>query len=328
MKKTICVILFGLIFTLFSHLLFPLIEGRIEGIVKDKDTGNIISGAQVELFQWFSIRGNYTSELRGTTSTDEKGFFSLNVSRPCQYYLRINKEGYIPFLPNYYYGNLKEELFEKRAKIFRLEEGQIKFIQFDLEKGGAISGTLQGRSESGIVSVNSEILLYKMSLDENFFEKEFFYYIDKSRLKNGKFLFDGLEPAEDYTLIIYFGNGYPRKVFEKISIKKGVVYNFDQIFDLTDITGIHGTITINGIPPLNGIITMEKEEDNIFSNICRYSLNEKDGNYSCKGLSPGKYLLEVSVQGQDGIQLEKTVTIEIKQEVNILLDFPFETGDL
>ena len=328
MKKTICVVTFVMIYAILSNPLFALIEGRVEGTVKDKDSGDVLGGAKIELFQWYSEDGISDSLLVNTNQSNEKGIFSINIKRPAKYYLKVSRQGYVQFLPDYYYGYLKDDVFPNVAKIFQIGEGQIKHIQIELERGGKISGTIQGKDSSGTVPVTASIILYRKSLDEELFNKENFYKLRTISSENGDFSIDGLEASDDYFLEIINWEGMPNKVYNSIEIKKGSTINISETFDFTDSTGIYGTISINGKPPRNGeVILTKREPDSLILTMCSYFLKKNDGNYRFRALSPGGYSMEVGVLSQDRKIVEKKFYVEVKKGVSTLMDVTLSNGD-
>ena len=354
MNRVKPIILVVLFLGICQFNLFSLITSRVEGTVVDKDTGAPIEGVKVVL----RLRSGKLGDLVGETMTNKKGYFKFDDIRGnYEYYLLCFKKGYIPFLPEYYRQWIKDEYFEEIYRVFKLDEGQIKHIKIKMEKGGILKARFYKKEASG-VSIYKNIsfsLERKREPNEVFFIDLDTFFVLSVEIDNigdiaptvfihpnktgefeikgftvevtqpGEYVVYGLEPLYDYN-ITFSEDGYRIPVIRDISIEKNEVTNIEYTVDLTNKTGIQGGITISGIPPRDGSIALDSLDpdtpDLYWS--CRSEL-DKDGKYSCLGLLPGKYKMEIYViaQSPPDHDIRKDIIVEIEEGKTKILNLNY-----
>jgi hypothetical protein len=292
----------SLVVGFFQYPLFPKLSSRVQGKVIDKDTKQPIQGAKVQLIY---LSDDYYQRLMQPdqeTFTDKDGKFKFDVGeyiKHSAFYVQCEKKGYISLIPSVYLKYRKDEKLPEVAGIFTLQEGQIKHFAIELEKGGGLKGTIYKKETSGIspYSYISGFLQRKTNPNTSILMDELDGY-DIAHIQadeNGKFEIEGIEPFDDY-FIEFLPDKYPAEIIEHIKIEKTVTENMEYTIDLTDPTGMTGVIKIGQDIPEGGYVHMR--------NISKTSLNysdigfcslSKDGSYSCKGLNPGTYRVNIEV---------------------------------
>lgn len=134
------------VFITWNSSVFARISSRIKGIVTDKDTGDPIPKAWVLLYR-------VDKGIVKSTQTDDKGYFRFGrppVFAGKEYFMRCTAPGYAQYIPEYYAEYVKPEYFDEIFRPFRIEEGQIKHIRINLEKGGSLKGVLFKKDSTGI----------------------------------------------------------------------------------------------------------------------------------------------------------------------------------
>ena len=325
MKKTICVISCALIFAIFCSPLFALIEGRIEGVVRDKDTGEPIEGAIVSL-KLFADLSLSMPALR-TLETDKLGKFKFNIkpSTRSLYYLQCKKKNYVPLIPDYYFGYVKEEMYVEALKGFRVKEGQIRFVEIELQKGGAIEVALKGIYPNGtfpLKNIRASILM-KAPLNNKFIKGSDDYLImDLETNENGILEVEGLEPEKIYSVSIML-RGYVVPDIKNILVKKNSTTFIERSFDFTDQTGVEGYVKVGGIPLRFGLVYIyEIDPLSPEGKTFKYS-NQTDGEgfYSQKGMKPGNYVLRVQgYVGTEGYDFITEQVIKVVQGITYEFD--------
>ncbi len=262
-----------------SHLL-PTIYGRIEGLVKDKDTGKGIGKVTVILgtkeFKW------------NETQTDETGKFVFEkAEQHFLYNLLCSKKGYIPNLPEHIRGRLPDSDYH-----FALKEGEIKRFEITLEKGGAITGTIYLKDSTGIKPVKPTIYLLKEYEEDDPFKPYFGNDVAICSTGYGygntDFNIFGLKPSEKYVLRIR-KSGFAYQYIRNIKVRKGETTTFNYTLDTENETGLKGIVTKNNLPLKSVYITLFRKPD-----IFPYSTNDSDddGRYLIRMLPPGLYRIE------------------------------------
>jgi hypothetical protein len=321
--KKICYLVLIFLFLIVGsdfHI-FALITSRVEGIVTDIDTGLAIADVEVHLVLDYGIEPR-----KWRTKTDRNGYFKFDHQIYADgYYIQCYKKGYIPFLPEYY-RSVKDELFAKIFRVFDLKEGQIKHIRIKLERGGTLKGVLYKKELSGVTIFKnvSMFLGRKKDADEYVFPghvKEL-GNIEVKTNEKGEFEMTGLEPSDEY-FIEFLEIGYRYPTFRNIKIRKNEVTNIDFTVDFTDQTGIKGVIKINGeIPQIGSVylkIITNNNSDLLWS--CRSYINDI-GEYSCFGLLPGKYEMDINLYYSEG-KVTKRLIVEIEQGKTKTLDLNY-----
>ncbi len=316
MKKLNCFITLALAILLFSQPAFSLIESRIRGVVIDKGTGKPIKGASVTLFLRHQMDTSYMQEKIASIFSDANGAFSFEVPWPGMYFVKCKKDTYLSFLPDYYYKYVKKDYLSKLARVFKLDEGEIKHIKIQLEKGGILRGFFRKNEDDKIAPIKISAWILKESKKDERFVLDDYYEIEYIYSdENGYFEANSLEAADDYYLYIDLGDGYPRKFIKNINVAKNEVTDISRVYDLSNMSSIEGVVTLNSNPPSNGNIQIESmfegdDGETVFSS---YELGESGGNYFFKGLLPGQYRMSVSCFGPGGAALKKEFIIEIAE---------------
>ncbi len=306
MKAMKWFVLISLVAGFFQCPLFPKISSRVQGKVIDKDTKQPIQGAKVQLiYLWISP--NYSRERNWDKEilTDKNGNFKFDLQfsfypiSKFAFYLQCEKKGYISLIPSIYLKYRKDEKFPEVAGVFTLEEGKIKHFAIELEKGGGLKGTIYKREASGISPFSNVSGYLERKANPNISllrdEKDGYSIASIYTDDNGKFEIDGIEPFDDYYILL-LGDGYNIPYIEGIKIDKNITENFEYVIDLTDQTGIEGFIKIGQDFAEGGLVAFYK------NNIDETSLTKKDrggsaisetGYYSLKGINPGTYRMYV-----------------------------------
>ncbi len=316
--------------TLYPSM-FAKISSRIEGTVTDKDTGNPIPKAWVLLYR-------VDKGIVKSTQTNSKGYFRYEtppVFPGKRYYIRCTAPGYAQYIPEYYFDAVPPEYFDEIFKPFLLEEGQIKHIRINLEKGGDLKGVLFVKDASGISPFKDvTVFLRKKKKPNEYFlmdtnDNERFRLGYTKTDESGCFIFHELEPSEDSITdeysIEFDKEGYYLPFIRGIKIKKGEENHMEYTFDFSDPLELKGKITINGEPATNGELILNSQllknsEKKIFIN----SYLDKNGNYSFNGILPGLYSLYIlCFESHEKIVEEKRL-IEIEEGKSKVLDMNFE----
>ncbi len=329
MKKIICVVTFVLIIGFFFNPLFALIEGRIEGVVKDKDTKLPIEGATITLkilaesdfYELFEFK--YTTKKNGTFHFDikpKKGIF---------YYIQCQKKGYISLIPEYYFEYDKKELFRDMVKGFSVDQGQVKFVEICLERGAVLEGMLRGiglQGEYPIASVPGA-LVRKTNPNSAYLKKRYRYVVDHFGTdEKGNFKIEGVEPYSQYVLALHMAT-HEVKDIENVIVEKGKNNYCQYTLDLTDQTGVEGYIKVNGHPPHSCTIDLSQYSKTNPDQLIYWSriFTNKEGFFSYKGLLPGIYILSFDGFDKDSnfFSFPENEIIEIVSQKTLSLNFEF-----
>ncbi len=321
--------------------LFPRVTCRLEGTVQDKDTKEPVGGAVVKLFSTTEPRVE-----RLQVQTDRNGCFIFDDRYifPGEYFLQCYSKGYVPFLPDYYRRCLSGDDFKASFKVFNIKEGEIKHIRLKLEKGGTLKGVFLKKTQEGTSNFKNllfdldkrnfsrdevaKVTMCKTSLSvlslfanrpRKKYEDGFFVHITQ----DGEFTISGLEPGSDYYLI-FRPNGYWQTELTGIVVEKGKTNTLHHTIDLTTPSGIHGTIKAEGRVPDSGTVYLYPLDSSKyeFYKFCRSDL-DGEGKYSCLGLPPGKYDLELFVDYNKGKVTKKSIVVGIEAGKTKTLDFNF-----
>lgn len=315
-------ILFIFVLAFFRIDLYSTIYSRVEGVLKDKETGGVIEEANVYLFI------GRTKQYE--TQTDSKGVFAFKKVDPeKEYYVVGEKKGYIPNVSEFrrYEGlkHLSRIEFRKFTEGFYLKSGEIKYVTIELERGGSIKGKILQKDSTGIKPSHSEWVILKKEKepvdnipDKAFVDDEIALYYSHSD-KNGYYEIDGLKPSNKYFLQIE-REGFTTKYFENIEVKRNDVTVIDFTFDLESKTGIKGIVRKDGVAVEGGFVLVFRFSDN--KRIAKYSLRGNNGKYNIIMLEPGLYKVEYSYI-ENKIRTAKAVTIKIdKNEIKTInIDF-------
>ena len=132
-----------------------------------------------------------------------------------------------------------------------------------------------------------------------------------------------MEPSDEYFIeFLQFGYRYP--TFRNIKIRKNEVTNIDFTVDFTDQTGIKGVIKINGEIIEIGNVTMTfLNNGNSYSMWSCLSGIDENGEYSCLGLQPGMYRMEILLYYSENKRITKELIVEIKKDQMKTMNFNF-----
>ena len=264
---------------LFELEVFPLIRGRIDGVVKDKETGNSLEGCKMTLYRK-DERGDYF-ENRGT-KTDKNGNFKFDQIKPGTYIVGCKKAGYITYHPDdiVIIARAPSELVNE----VNLNEGEIKHFIIHMEKGGSIKIKVFKKDESGTFPYNQYIA--SISYKEN--DKVIGVYPHNPDEETGETFVDGLKPSDTYDFDIWAKEevGYP--IYKsQIEIKKNETTTISHTFDFIDNTGVTGIVTFKNNPVNIGEVWLFNMEEGL---VARSQIGDH-GEYSFKSIKPGIYRL-------------------------------------
>ena len=304
--------------------LFSLITSRVEGTVVDKDTGAPIEGVTITLHTR-TPGGSYVRLGQRDTLTDKKGYFKFKINPKLTvfYFIECSKRGYVSFPPIYYLEYGKNEYYADLLQMFRVQEGEVKHLRVELEKGGTLKGTFYKKDLSGIspFSHASGLLIRESVPDmERLRDEGYFIVAHVEADENGKFVIEGIEPFDQYSITI-FPFVYISQEIENIVVRKNQVEEIEYTFDMTDQTGIEGIVTVNGKSPLSGqisIIGLSEGPARTFG--AGTTFIRDGGKYSYKGLPPGKYRLIIGGTEVNRNSFRKELYIELVQNETKVLN--------
>lgn len=318
MKILKTLLFFLLIVLIINGDLYSRITSRVCGTVKDYDTGQVLMGVDVYLV----IFDQKLPEPLETalTKTNEVGYFELNDVYKGKYFVKCEKPGYMTTNPIYL---AQEQNPEEYLPIFFIDEGKIKHFEIKMKKGGSIKVSVQTKDTNGIFGINeAQCWVSKNSKSINpETGKHYTIFVASPYADiNGVAFFDGLEPGEEYFVIIR-EHGLPlRKKSAIIKPNETVELNF--LYDLTDKTGIFGKIINKGKTPTSTYISLALFKDGLYEYVTRLDIDEKT-EFFIPNLSEGNYLLYViSRFEEDNEKKTKKFKINVKKDetsvVNIL----------
>lgn len=329
MKKTICVVTFVLIIAFFFNPLFALIEGRIEGVVKDKDTKLPIEGATITLKILAESDFYELFEFKYTTKKNGAFHFDIEPKKEIFYYVQCQKKGYISLIPEYYFEYDKIELFRDMVKGFSVDQGQVKFVDIGLEKGAVLEGMLRGiglQGEYPLASV-SGFLMRKTNPNHAYLKEKYLYVVNHFDTdEKGFFKIAGVEPYDQYLLAVNMA-AHEVKDIEHVIVEKGKDNYFRYTLDLTDQTGFEGYIKVNGHPPHSCTIDLSQFSKTNPDQLIYWSriYANKEGFFSYKGILPGIYILSFSGTDEDNnyFRFPENKIIEIVSKKTLVLNLEF-----
>jgi hypothetical protein len=300
---------------IFQFNLFSLLTSRVEGTVVDKDTGAPIEGVTITLHTR-TPGGSYVRLGQRDTLTDKRGYFKFKINPKLTvfYFIECSKRGYVSFPPIYYLEYGKDEYYADLLQMFQVQEGEIKHLRVELEKGGTLKGTFYKKDLSGIspFSHASGLLIRESVPDmERLRDERSFIIFHIEADENGKFMIEGIEPFDQYSIRI-FPRVYVSQEIENIVVRKNQVEEIEYTFDMTDQTGIEGSVKVNGQPPQLGhiyILNLTQESLKTFGGAT--TRIENDGHFVYKGMPPGKYRLTASGFDKDRNRFSGEYFVEI-----------------
>jgi hypothetical protein len=283
-----------------------LIRSRIQGIFRDKETGEPLEGVKVTLFNKSEVEGFFKNY---ETTTGKDGRFIFDQITDGEYIIRGIKSWYATYQPEYKidknYGgrNLVEVLF--------IKEGEIRHLDIKMERGGQLLAKIFKKDENGISPYTdfSAQIGYRTgdTIDDIFT----LYGI---RI-GGEFFADGLPASNRYTLSVNAVEfeGYPE--FEtNFEIKKGETTIIEHNFDFTDNTGVTGVIYLDNEPVEHATLYLEDTKSHVVADATVYTGNK----YTFKNIMPGNYTLRVYF---DKDEKEYKVLKKVAIETGILKNF-------
>jgi len=296
-----------LVFVMTSFL-FPYISSRIEGVVKDAETGQPISDVNVYLYVY---RMNIDRRPTYSTTTDRNGMFLFNDLKNDQYFVMCIHEDYLLSLPEIHVENTKD--LSSIVDIIDLHQGQIKHLIINLIKGGKIECKVFLKDGSGVSGLSS-VAIFLKNLQINNMRNS----IDGQTDKNGDYKIGSLIPDDNYN-IKFITPGFP--IFETtLSVKKGKTTYLEHIFDSTDNTGVYGIVKLNDKPFEDcGVLLYNPSTEKDISEID----TDGDGAYMIKNVPPGKYAVCFLYLDEKRSFHYKSINIEIKKNemTQINIDF-------
>ena len=322
LSKIAVLLILGIV--LAQGSLFATIYCRIEGYVKDKDTGLAIPNVNVSLeivFDEFPVE---------VVRTDKKGYFAFNkVKARWNYYVVCEKDNYISNVPPYIRdalrGLLDNPYWLKLFRVFDLKEGDIKRLYITLERGGGIKGKLLLKDSNGITPVKNMLIELEKEHEETDIIPASFYstafQIDHIRSsETGEFSFMGLKPGNKYSIILDPHENFADQIIEPIEVKVNETCQIEFTFDLESKTGIKGTVTKNGSPLDDMYIIVVELPDRIPYGDCS---TDKLGQYSFLMLPPGYYEVRCSYYAPDGEKFRKKENVKIEENQVVIVNFDF-----
>jgi hypothetical protein len=308
-----------------GNLLFSTIYCRVEGFVKDKDTGKGIPNVKVILFQSITEMDN--------VKTDANGYFAFKKVDPGEYYYFVCKEdNYVSNLQEY----MQKKLFNyfdnpglrEMAGFFTLKEGDIKFFILNLEKGGKIKGKIYQKYANEIIPMTDCIVYLEKEYEETdlvltspYLTTPKSIIIDKARIMdNGDFYFSGIKPLNKYSLTIMTFVGFAYQYIKSIEIKKNETIFLDFTFDWGDKTGIKGTVTKSGLPLKSAYIYLMSLPD---EEVSADPKTDEEGKYSILMLSPGVYKLSCTYFDSNKTKHKREIKIKLNINEIKIINFEF-----
>jgi hypothetical protein len=279
---------FVLIVGIIHANLYSRISSRVSGIVKDYATGQVLMDVDVYLVIYDQ---KFPEPLEtALTKTNNAGYFELNDIYKGKYFVKCEKPGYMTVNPIYL---AQEQNPEGYLPIFFIDEGQIKYFEIKMKRGCSLKVTVQKKDVNGILGISeAQCWVSKNSKSKDPETGEPFTISVASPFAdvNGVAIFDGLEPGEEYFVIIR-EHGLPlRKKNAIIKTDETIELNF--LYDLTDKTGILGKIINKGKSPISTYISLALFQDGLYQHVTRLNI-KGNTEFFIPNLSAGNYLLYV-----------------------------------
>jgi hypothetical protein len=332
-KKLLCLLVLAVVLMPLKG--FPLVTSRIQGVVKDFNTGEPIGGATLVLFYSSDFSNHFVKHYKWFT--DDKGSFRFSLLKKGFYYLCVYKKGYADFGPIFEYEiRWKENLMipSKRYTISTqshekhkivLNEGEIKHVEIKLKKEAIIEIRFNRKTKDGIEPLTFEIFpgvthpeaLPNFSAKIYFEEDEDMYISSSAAKKNvGIMVFKSLPPGYKVIVNVY-ADGYPDK-FYNITLEEGKTHIIDHLLDFTTGQVVYGIITDkNTGKPLAGVIISIYNID-VEDQTVDYD-TDFNGKYWLGGFIPGKYIMNIYPGNRDKV----TIRLDIKENQKIEINKQF-----
>ena len=325
MRKLKSAVFAGLGMIIAGNLLFASIYCRVEGFVKDKDTGKGIPNVKVILYQSKFDLDN--------VKTDANGYFAFKKVDPGEnYFIVCKEENYVLNVQEYMQENIlsfiDNQVFREIAGFFTLKEGEIKSFVINLEKGGKIKGKIYQKDANGIKPMTDCIVYLEKEYEETDLVGESPYLptpksiiIDRARIMdNGDFSFSGIKPLKKYSLTIMTFLGFAYQYIKSIEVKKNETIFLDFTFDWGDKTGIKGTVTNSGLPLKSAYIYLMSLPD---EEVSADPKTDEEGKYSILMLTPGFYKLSCSYFDSNKKKHKREIKIKLEANEIKIINFDF-----
>ena len=307
---------------------FTEVTSRIQGVVKDFNTGEPIWGARVILLYSYNYANVYDKKYE--IGTDIKGFFQFHFLENGLYQLLVYKDGYAdfgPFFETQFRAEFKRRLhprlvgalkaFEKE-RIF-LQEGEIKHVTIELKKEAILEIRFNMKTKNGIEPLYFELFPGRKTATNfgaivSIIEDEYADTLLVPFKKDiGIMIFKGLPPG--YTVRAEVGaEGYPNKSYY-ITMEEGKTHIIDHLLDFTTGQVIHGVLTekISGKPLPGARISIsnfevEKQDCMVYTDV--------NGEYWLGSFIPGKYMMNIKPSGGERVRLQLDIKENQKLEIN------------
>jgi 5-hydroxyisourate hydrolase-like protein (transthyretin family) len=271
-------VIFLLVLHLFQVPAYSLIRSRIQGIFRDKETGQPLENVLVTLYNNSEVDGFFQNY---ETKTDKNGRFIFDQITDGEYIIRGIKSGYVTYQPEYKIDRTYRE--RKLVEVLHIEEGEIRHIDIQMERGGQLLAKIYKKDENGISPYTD------FSAQIGYMANEYIYSVYGIR-NGGEYFVDGLPESDRYTFFLRAREfaGYPefRTGFE---IKKDEITTIEHTFDFTDNTGVTGVIYLDSEPISNAVVELE----DINSHAVAETEPRLENKYSFKNIQPGTYTLSV-----------------------------------
>jgi hypothetical protein len=307
---------------------FTEVTSRIQGVVKDINTGEPIWGANVILLYSYNYADVYDKKYE--IHTDSKGFFQFHFLKKGLYQLLVYKDGYAdfgPFFETQFRAEFKRELHPRlcvtikayeKEKIF-LQEGDIKHVTIELKKEAILEIRFNKKTKDGtgplyykdFTGINSTFNFGAMvSIQDDDYKKTL---LVPSKKDIGIMIFKGLPPGYKVWAWVCT-EGYPNKHYY-ITLEEGKTHIIDHLLDFTTGQVIHGVLTEkNSGNPLPGAmisiynIEVEKQGCMVYTDV--------NGEYWLGGFIPGKYMMTITPSGGEDVRIQLDIKENQKLEIN------------
>ena len=265
--------------------------GKIIGQVVDEETGEPVNEVFKVSFLDCSIAGHPKFLFR--LESNKQGHFSERV-KPGIYGLYF----YPDSNTSRYCFEIEPDVDPENRKIIRVKAGQItKFIK-KAKLGGVLKLILVDENGDRIIPnflFNPEDMKIRPSVEYAQFPGVYASYHNKSgdRFHDGEITLYSLFPGKYYIEVYPTSMGYGPIFLKDVVVQSGQTKIQPVVMDLSDNTGIAGTITdTNGNPIKNALVLIKKNDDHQYFAGIR---TDNNGYYKIIGLLEGMYDLDITV---------------------------------
>ena len=335
MKGIKRIVLFIFVMGLFELTLFPLITSRIEGVVRDFDTGAVIIGAEVRLYPF-----SPPTSSNPKTKTYNDGRFRFDDLRQGEYYISVYKEGYEIYgpcpeelkqdtnVPLYFEGTIASIPKSVRGRIY-LKEGEIKHFKISLRKEAVVEVLFSKKTEKGETPLvprdsSGEVDLRKRTYAATIYLIEIENYLSNSEflikppiVEAGKLIFNNLS-GEQKIKVDYGTFHDPPLSSNEVYLRSGETTTIHHVLDFTTGMVVHGFISPKN-PDKPFFIEKITLKGSGFSVL---GIIEEHREFWLKGMQEGKCLLKVElVKSVDSrwIEIRDEIVLDVKKDERIEL---------